>query len=246
LTDEAVEALVLLGVTSPFGAGPPGPANWSTPTPSELVSFQGYNPGSNVLYSLVSNGDFVTKETGAVKDGRGLTIMGPVFKPTGDRQFPYVTINHARNHKPRCEDCLLVLHPDIDDGAVVSVRARVTGTYDVSAVFARVNDINAGNGVRVVICINGNFRTTLFDEVITSAYKVDPSDPFSGGGKRHFHKAIDLRRYDLLQFAVFPAKDPNDPNKKDRGFDHTAFKATISAKDTSPIVLPLDCPGVWH
>jgi hypothetical protein len=187
----------------------------------------------------------VTKENGAVKDGGGLKSIGPVYKPTGASQFPYVMLDHAQNHRPDCEGCLMLLHPDSSEASVVSVKAPASRTFDVDAVFARANDFNAGNGVRVVVCVNGNFGTPLLDEPISSDHKVYPTGLFSGTGTKRFHKAIALQSGDLLQFAVFVGRNPSDPDKKDRDFDLTALKATISADGTS-IVLPRDAPGVWH
>jgi hypothetical protein len=152
-------------------------------------------------------------------------------------------VDHARNHLPKCEDCLLLLHPDKGEAAVVSVKVPATRKYDVDAVFARANDLNAGNGVRVVVCVNGDFGAPLLDELISSDHKVYPTRLFSGTGTKRFQKTVALQSGDLLHFAVFVGTNPSDPDKIDRDFDLTALRATISAGGTS-IVLPRDAPGV--
>jgi hypothetical protein len=154
-------------------------------------------------------------------------------------------VDNARSHDKNCSECLLLLHPDHNDAAVVTVKIARTGQYKMDATFARANDMNAGNGVRVVVCKNGDFGHPLFDGAIPSKYKVDVKQLFSGNGTQHFHQTVSLKAGDFVQFAVFAAEDPRDPDKTNRDFDLTALQVNISS-DVSKLVLPHDAKGVWY
>ena len=183
-----------------------------------------------------------------VSDGRQLEVPERVVDARqGQYELPYVMIDSARSHDKSCSECLLLLHPDDKEAAVVTVKIAFTGQYKLDATFARANDkVNAGNGVRVVTCKNRDFGHPLFDDTISSKYEVDLKNLFSGKSKRQFLKTVSLRAGGFLQFAVFAAEDPRDPAQTSRGFDLKALQVNISLSNVTKIVLPNEAKGVWH
>src|SRR5450759_4024941 len=87
-----------------------------------------------------------------------MTNTGPLYNAPATF-YPYAMLDTARR--------TFFYHPDVRNGAVAGVRVPVSGTYDLSAVFARANDaLNAGDGVRVVVFVNNLIAAPLFDAVI--------------------------------------------------------------------------------
>jgi len=199
-------------------------------TPSnvwQLVSCQRYSATSRTLDMLGYLGHATAPTNGSMSNNTG------PFYAAAPGAFPYIVLDQARN--------LLLLHPGTaetkDQAAVVSVKAPSNGSYDVSGSFARANDyLNAGDGVRVVVCTNGNFLQPNFESVITSAHQVDSAKPFQGEGVAAFHFSIALEQGEAVQFGVFNAK------LLDGSYDVTALQATIKSEAVL-ISFPHDFPS---
>jgi hypothetical protein len=200
----------------------------------DSFSFQGYNPATQKLYGLKSNG-----KTEEVKNGSSLVSRGRLYNVNGisalpDMFYPYAMLDLTQVKPGDCTDCLLLLHPDMVDAAVLSLTVPITQTYDIEALFARANDIpNAGDGVRVIVCINQDFDSPIFDEQIRSDAKFVATDPYSSADAKRSHNTLALKAGDTIQFAVFSGA------KRDRAYDVTALKVKISASGKSTI-LPRD------
>ena len=193
---------------------------------AQTVSFQQYDTTTATFTPLEYAGIQTITTSG------DMVNTGPIYYPPSST-LPFVMLDTPRN--------LTLLHPgafaNVKTGVVVSVAVPAPGAYDVSGAFARASDVNGGDGVRVVVLINNNFATPLFDANISNYNVVNTNSVFSGTGVASFHFGVSLAQGDIIQFIVF-----SGPNLLDGTFDLTALQFNISGGGTN-IGLPRDFPS---